>query len=76
MIKPGSHSGIKIYSLDTTLLNKWVIKASITEEGVICLVLFNIETYDLTAKFFDDEEDAHSFIIDFVNLDQPFNINT
>lgn len=50
-------------------MNKWAVKASITENGDICVVLFNVETYELIVKYFEDEEIAHDYITYKVNLD-------
>ena len=61
--------GVKYSSLTPVLFNKtWAVKASATAHGSICLVIFNTLTYDTIVKFFDDEDKAHAFIIDTVNI--------
>jgi len=56
--------GVKYSSLTPVLFNKkWAVKASATEHGSICLIIFNTSTYDTIVKFFDDESVAHEFIL-------------
>lgn len=62
MISTKTIQGVKIYSLDPVLFKHWAVKASITGDGTICVVLFNTLTYDSQVKYFDDEEQAYVYI--------------
>lgn len=62
MISTKTIQGTKIYSLDPVLFKHWAVKASITNDGTICVVLFNTLTYDAQVKYFDDEEQAYVYI--------------
>lgn len=62
MITTKTIQGVKLYSLDPVLFSQWAVKASITDDGTICLILFNTLTYDVQVKYFDDEEQAYYFV--------------
>lgn len=64
------HNGIKYSSLGPVLFNnEWVVKASTSEHGSICLVLLNVFTFKVIIKFFDDEDQAYVFLRQTVEID-------
>jgi hypothetical protein len=62
MITTKTIKGVRLYSLDPVLFKHWAVKASTTDDGTICIVLFNTLTYDSAVKYFDDEEQAYYYI--------------
>lgn len=67
MITAQTIQGVKVYSIGPVLFHKkWAVKASITDNEVICVIIFNTETYDSIIKYFSNELQAHDFIHDYV----------
>lgn len=62
MINVQTIQGVKIFSLDPVLFDNWAVKASITIDGTICVVMFNTLTYDAQVKYFNDEEQAYTYL--------------
>lgn len=51
----------KLASFHPALINDWVIKPS-TLDGVICVVMTNIHSFQTLVNYFEDEIDAQKFI--------------
>lgn len=62
MITSKTIQGVRLFSLDPVLFKQWAVKASITDDGLICLVLFNTHNYDVRIKYFFDEEQAYFYL--------------
>lgn len=62
MINTNTIRGIKLYSLEPVMFDDWAVKSSITDDEVICLVLFNTLTYESIVKYFSDEELAYIYL--------------
>lgn len=62
-------NGVRYSSMGPVLFNnEWVVKASTTDHGVICLVLFNVHTLEVIVRFFDDEDQANLFLRQTVDI--------
>lgn len=62
MLTKNTIDGIRLYSLDTVMFDNWAVKSSITDNEVICLILFNTLTYESITKYFSDEELAYDYL--------------
>jgi len=62
MLSTSTIDGIKLYSLTPVMFGNWAVKSSITDNEVICLILFNTLTYESNVKYFTDEELAHDYL--------------
>lgn len=62
MLTTSTISGVKLHSLNTVMFDNWAVKSSITDNEVICVILFNTLTYESVVKYFNDEEVAYNYL--------------
>lgn len=53
---------VRLLSMDPVKLNKWIIKASTTNLGTICLLFHDTETSELLIRYFNNEIEANLFV--------------
>lgn len=55
---------LRLISLNPTLMDDWIVQASILNNQSICIVMRHSESGDTLVRFFVDEHDAHDFVTD------------
>lgn len=54
----------RLVSLLPTLMDDWVVQASILNNSTICIVMRHTENGKTFVRFFLDEHEAHNFVTD------------
>ena len=56
----------RLISLDPVELNDWVVRTSVLNNKIICMILYNVVDFSCMVRYFDDEVSAHLFLTDVV----------
>lgn len=59
----------RLISLNPTLMDDWVVQASILNNKSICIIMRHSETGKTLVRFFIDEYEAHNFVTDVLCRD-------
>lgn len=54
----------RLVSLNPTLMDDWVVQASILNNRSICIIMRHTENGKTLVRFFIDEHEAHNFVTD------------
>ena len=65
-IKSVTLKTFRLVSLNSVIINDWVVQLSVLNNKTLNLVLFNVATTRCIVRYFDNEMDAHVFFTDVV----------
>lgn len=63
----------RLVSLLPTLMDDWVVQASILNNYTICIIMRHTENGKTLVRFFLDEHEAHNFVTDVLCKDTNTN---
>lgn len=66
MIKPSKNKKLMLISPQVVCVDGWIVKASMSSAGSICLIMMHVDTKESHTRFFTSEFAANQFISSIV----------